>query len=256
MEPIRYIGRLYPKALKTLIAINTEDLEDKEIIIDKKGKRKEVEVYTTPKNVLITPMPNMLTREVVYIAGPSGSGKSTYCGQYMAEFKRQFPEAKIFVFSRVKEDKVIDKIGVHRIDIDSTLESDPIDIFSDFNDGDLVLFDDCDTIQDLKLRTAIVRIKNDILETGRHRNLYILVTSHLINPNEKKEGRIILNEMTSITVFPKSGSAYQIKYVLKQYYGFSNDQIDNIFKLNTRWVTLYKNAPQTIMYQRGCYFPV
>lgn len=199
----------------------------------------------------LEPMPNVDGRDVIYIAGPSGSGKSTYASEYMTNFKKIFPQANIFVFSRVTQDEKIDKLLPYRIAIDTNLINNPIDIFAELQEGDLVLFDDCDTIQDKKIRDAVSKVQNDILETGRHKNIYILVTSHLINGNDRKNTRTILNEAHSITIFPKSGSKYQIEYMLKNYIGLSKKQITDILQIDSRWITIGKSYPQYVMWRRG-----
>ena len=137
--------------------------------------------------------------------------------------------------------------------IDQSLIDDPIDIHSEFRQNDLVLFDDTDTIQDKKIKEAISRLKNDILETGRHSNIYVVITSHLINGISRTDTRTILNECTSLTIFPKSGSTYQIIYVLKNYIGLNKNQINYILNLPSRWVTIFKNFPQYCIFEKGCF---
>lgn len=204
------------------------------------------------KGVLV-PIINIDGREVDYIAGPSGSGKSTYASKIIQIYKKLFPNNNIFIFSRLDKDDVLDRLKPIRVMLDNSLIEDPIDIHSEFQEGDLILFDDCDTIQDKKLKDAISKLKNDILETGRHLNLYIIITSHLINGNDRKDTRTILNEAHTLTIFPKSGSSYGINYVLKNYIGLSKDQINKILNLPSRWVTIGKNYPQYVLYEKGLY---
>jgi hypothetical protein len=205
------------------------------------------------KHGIMHPIPNPDTREVPYIAGPAGSGKSTYVCDYAQKFKKN--DWDIYLFSRLDEDKSLDKLKPTRIKIDNALIDDPIDVTKEMKNGALVIFDDVDTINDKKQRDAVYKLINDILEIGRHVDVYCAVTNHLINPNDKKFGRTILNECSSITFFPKSGSVYQIKYVLKNYFGFSNDQIRMILELPSRWITLHKSSPQCVLFEKGCYIP-
>lgn len=202
---------------------------------------------------IMVPILNLDTRQVDYIAGPSGSGKSTYASKIIEIFKRLFPSNNVFIFSRLDNDNVLDKFKPIRIQLDESLIEDPIDIHNEFQKGDLVLFDDCDTIQDKKLKDTISKLKNDILETGRHQNLYIIITSHLINGNDRKDTRTILNEAHTLTIFPKSGATYGINYVLKNYIGLSKNDISKILSLPSRWVTIGKNYPQYVLYEKGIY---
>jgi len=205
------------------------------------------------KKSKLSPMPDPWHRQVLYIAGPSGSGKSTYASEYIKNYKKIFPKNNVYIFSRLEDDPVLDPLNPIRINIDDALIEEPIDIINEFSTNDLILFDDTDTIQDKKLKEAVSKVKNDILETGRHNNLYIVVTSHLINGNDRKDTRTILNEANFLTVFPKSGAAHGIRYVLKNYIGLSNDDIEYILEIPSRWVTIGKNYPQFVMYENGCY---
>lgn len=200
-------------------------------------------------------LPNIDTREVSYIAGPSGSGKSTYAACYIKKFKKIFPDGRVFVFSRLNSDPALDKLGVTRVLLDESIYQDPIDIQTEIPEQSLVLFDDTDTIQDKKIAQAVSKLKNDILETGRHKKIYTLITSHLVNGNDRKDSRTIMNEMHTLTVFPKSGSAHAIEYALKNYFGLPKEHIKNILSNDSRWVTLFKNYPNIIMSDKRAYIP-
>lgn len=189
------------------------------------------------------------TRECQFVAGPSGSGKSTYISKYAQEYQKIFPGKNVYVFSRLNEDEPIDDLDPIRIEINDELLEEPID--PNELDDSLVIFDDTDTIPDKQLNEAIRKLKNDLLETGRHCNVYVLISSHLMT--NYKETRTILNECNSITFFPSAGSSHQITYCLKNYFGLSKDQINKIMSLPSRWVTIYKNFPQYVLYSKGIY---
>src|SRR6201996_4986605 len=178
---------------------------------------------------------------IIYIAGPSGSGKSTYAGQYIEKYLRINRKAKFFVFSLLATDQAIDYLKPHRIQINESLIENPVDIQSEIPKDSIILFDDIDNVQEKKLQLAINKIKAQILEIGRHRNIRIVVTSHLINPNERAASRTLLNEMNTLTIFPKSGASYQIEYTLKKYFGFSPNEIKSILNTKSRWITLFKS---------------
>jgi|WetSurMetagenome_2_1015567.scaffolds.fasta_scaffold00833_18 hypothetical protein len=213
---------------------------------DKKGAR---EIKIKDKGV-IKQIPKVNTREFVYIAGPSGSGKTTKVAEYVSTYKQLFPENDIFLFSRLSEDEAIDHLDIIRIPI--TTKLDRVNVVNDIKDA-LVIFDDIDTIPDKKLRSKVYEIQNDILEIGRHNNIHIIVTSHLINGNDRKNTRTILNEAHTITIFPKAGGSYGIEYVLKNYIGLSMKQISKLLKLPSRSVTISKTFPQYVFYDKGIY---
>lgn len=203
----------------------------------------------------LLPIPTVDERGVYYIAGPSGSGKSTYAAQLATAFKKIYPQKDFFVFSRTdaRKDPVLKKLRPYQVTIDESIIEDPIDITTELTGGCLILFDDCNTIQDDKQKKAIDKLMADIMEVGRKLNIWIMITNHLVIPNEKKVARTILNEMQSLTVFPKSGSTQQIRYCLKQYYGLNNKQIDEIISVPSRWVTIYKHYPMCVLHEKGAY---
>lgn len=188
-------------------------------------------------------------RECIYVAGPSGSGKSTFIAKYAKQYKKLFPKNKVFVFSRLLEDGPIDALKPERIEINDDLIYDPIT--PEELKNSLVIFDDTDTIRDKKLRDSITELKNDLLETGRHNDVYVCITSHLIT--NYKETRTVLNESHGICLFPGSGGHHQMKYCLKNYFGLSPKEIKKVLSLRSRWVYITKTYPRYVLYESGCY---
>lgn len=224
---------------------------DKDIIYLNEGSTKGSDAIRLTGSDRLVPYPDPYHRQVYYIAGASGSGKSTYASQYIYNYQEVFPKNKVYVFSRLELDETLAALGCIPIPINDTILSN-IDIINEISDA-LCLFDDIDTIPDKKTKELVYKIQNDILETGRHKNIYIIVTSHLINGNDKKNTRTILNESQYITVFPKGGNTRSIKYLLKEYLGFSNKQIEGILLIPSRWITICKNYPQAIFHELGCF---
>ena len=142
---------------------------------------------------------------------------------------------------------------VQQVKIDETILEHPINIETELVGGSILLFDDCNTLQNDKLKKQIDKLMGDIMEVGRKLDITIIITNHLVIPNERKMARTLLNEAQIITVFPKSGSTQQIAYALKTYFGLSKRQIDELLDLPSRWVTVYKNYPMFVMYEYGAY---
>lgn len=197
------------------------------------------------------PVPNIDTREVTYIAGPSGSGKSTLAAKYIETYKKLFPQNPVIIFSRKDSDPVLDKLKPLRFIIDESIVTEPIDIIKELPGGGCILFDDCNTFQDDKIKKAVAKLMHDILEIGRSMGIYCIVTSHLINPNERKDSRTIWNEAHTITIFPKSGNRHGMVYALKNYCGFDNKQINKILSLPSRWVLIGKQFPNYVLHEKG-----
>ena len=203
---------------RSIAIIKTPRTSNKIVYVNDQSDEMEDYNYSNSSNIIqfkksdhrhIQQLPSSKGREVMYVAGKSGSGKSHYCAEYMKLFKKLYPKSKMYIFSCLTEDKVLDKLHPKRIILDDDLIDNPIDL-DDFKNGDLILFDDVDTISNRKLKKAVMDVKDSILEMGRHKDLYILVTSHRINKGN--ESKTILNEAHMFTFFPRSGQKYQIKY--------------------------------------------
>lgn len=172
----------------------------------------------------LEPIPNLDKIERLYVAGPSDSGKSTYAAMYISNFLCLNPDKKFYIFSRVEKDDVLDELDPIRIVINDELLNNPIS--PEELQNSIVLFDDIDTIQSKKLADIVRRLRDDLLETGRHEKAYVVAVSHqLLN---YKHTRQLLNESTSVTFFPCSGSDYHIKRFLKTYCGLDETNINYI----------------------------
>lgn len=230
-------------------------------IVDPYDKKKGATIGTTinvskQKGELIPTM-NLDERAVEYIAGPSGSGKTTMAVLLANKYLKVHPEINFYLFSRTAwtDDPAFKKLKKPpiQIPINENLLFDPIDISTELAGGSLVLFDDITTIQNDKLKKVVQGLVCDILEVGRKLNINIILTNHLICPNEKSFARTILNEIQVMTIFPKSGSSQQIRYCLSTYFGLEKQQIDDILKLPSRWVRICRTYPQYVLYSGGAY---
>ncbi len=189
-------------------------------------------------------------RDNLFIAGASGSGKSTYTAKYAEEYQKMFPDNDIFLFSRVTEDEKLDNIeNLTRIVINDELVVDSIN--PEELSNSLVIFDDIDTIKSGDIKKAIIALRQDILEIGRHPNIYCISTAHMLT--NYKETRSLLNESNEVIFFPKSSGSKQIRYFLQSYAGMSVKEINKVFDLKSRWVMLGKNYPQYILSEKVVY---
>lgn len=204
---------------------------------------------------LILPSTGCAERAVEYIGGPSGSGKSTVLAKMIKLHLKVFPKAKVFLFSRSRQedDPAFKGIKFRQVKIDDTLVTDPIDVTIQ-EEGSILVFDDIGTIHSDAQRRAVEKIIMDALEVGRKFRISVIVTSHLIIPNDKKFARVVMNEIQYLTVFPQSGTSQSITYALKEYFGMGKNEVDKILKLPSRWVTIHTRFPRFVMYDRGAYF--
>jgi len=188
-------------------------------------------------------------RQIFYLAGASGSGKSYLASQYISEYKRIFPKNKVYVFSRIDEDEILDRLNPIRIKIDDELLEDPIDISQEFKDC-LILFDDTDTIQDKDLKEMVAKLQRDVQEIGRHNNIYAVITKHMLMNSAETRG--IINESHMVAFF-KGNSTYHVTRFLKVYCGLDKNMIQKILQLPSRWVIIGKNYPMYILYESGAF---
>lgn len=187
--------------------------------------------------------------ECLYVSGPSGSGKSHFASNWIKEYKKQFKDNDFYIFSSVDEDKPLDKLKPIRIDIDADLIEDPLE--PDEIENSVVLFDDTDTIMNKYLKIWVANFRDSLLQTGRHHNIKLVVTTHVLL--NYKATQNVINEATHIVFFPRGGSTYQIKRLLKEYIGIDKAMSKRILSLPSRWILISKLYPMYCMYEKGVF---
>ncbi len=189
-------------------------------------------------------------RQSIFICGQSGSGKSTWIARYVEYYKMLFPKNDVILFSKKEKDEALDHIkAIKRIPITPELMEEDIEP-EDLKDS-LVIFDDVDTIKDKKLQEFIHKLRDDLLETGRSENVYVLITGHtFMNWNKTK---VTLSESSGVVVYPKRTSSETLKNFLRKYCGLDKDQIAKIEKLDSRAVYINKNYPKYVVSDHKIY---
>jgi len=219
---------------------------------DKDKVKNPINDITLDKEAKFQPLPRKKIVEKVYVSAPSGSGKSYYSGKWIKEYMKMFRDSEVYVFSPIPSDPALDANDVIRVDMDDHLLNNPITV--EDLEGSLVVFDDCESIKDKRMLKYIEFLRDSILETGRHYNVRIIWISHLISNYHST--RRLLNESTSITVFPRSGSGvFQIKKFLQNQCGLDKNEIKKFLNQDSRWVSVYRTYPQYIISEKTCYFP-
>jgi hypothetical protein len=208
--------------------------------------------FTINDSGILQPLPNFNKPDRNYIAGPTDSGKSYYIKNLLLQLRKVYPEKPIHIFSDVDEDPELDNIPlINKYKLDSDMIMKNGYIKPEKLSNSIVVFDDIDSIQNKEISKIISSLRDSLLRRGRHESISVIVTSHLLT--NYKDTRIILNESDFITLFPKAGNVYSLKYILEKYVGLSRDQIKKLLALNSRWVTIYKRYPNYIMYEKGIY---
>ena len=193
------------------------------------------------------PNPN-IERQILYICGSSGSGKSFYTKLYLQQYEKQFPKNKIYMFSAVGEDESLKEVKIDYINLESIQDEDIT--AEDFKDS-LVIFDDCEALGNKKIKKKVENILDSVITTGRHYNVYCVITRH--NLYDGIATKKILNECSSVTFFMKTAGQRSVKYLLYNYFGLSNEQIDKIKKIKSRHITILKQYPKIVLANQDVY---
>lgn len=194
-------------------------------------------------------LPNNDVVEKIYVSAPSGAGKSTFTANWIKYGKKYIkPKVEeVYIFSSIDDDPPLDKLNPVRIDLDDGLYENMFE--AEEMENSIVIFDDVDTMMDKVMRYHILKFKDFLLEQGRHYNIRMIMTSHLMS--NYTETRCTLNEATAVCFFPHASSTYHIKNFLKTHGGFEKQQIEWILSIETRWICLYKTMPQYLIWETG-----
>lgn len=238
----KIIGGLKDKSVLYLAEPSDYDKVKKpltEIIMDTDGK-----LQSLPRKKVI---------EKLYISAPSGSGKSYYAGSWINEYNKMFKDSEVYVFSPIPSDKALDDNNIVRVDLDEHFIENPIEV-EELVDS-LVVFDDIENVKNKIMLKTLNNLRDDILQIGRHYRVRQIFISHLIS--NYADTRRLLNESTSVTVFPRSGSGtYQIKQFLKNQCGLSRTEISKFLNQKSRWVSIYRTFPAYVISEKSIYFPI
>ena len=182
---------------------------------------------------------------VVYICGRRGSGKSTYANLYIKNYVKA-TDKRVFFMSRFEEDPSVQlPERSMRLSLEDIDEYD----FHDMNDS-LIVIDDINNAQlTPKQIKSVKRFIGDVIENSRHINTSIVMTSHLCSSYSST--RSILNEASSIVVYPQFSNQYFIEQCLTRYYGLKKDSINHILTItNSRWININTIEPKFILTEK------
>jgi hypothetical protein len=191
-----------------------------------------------------------IERQIVYVCGASGSGKSYWCRQFITEYHKAYSQRPVYMLSALTEDVTLDKLTyIKRIKLSPEFLEDELKAV-DFTDS-LVIFDDCDTLANRKIRKKVLEIQSDILSTGRHFNVSCLVTTH--TPCSGLDSKLILNESHCVVIFPAGLGGRAKSYLLETYLGLDKLQIKKLKDIDSRSICFIKGYPQVVLAERNAY---
>jgi len=214
---------------------------------DDSGKQKIV----LDKDEMFIFEPSEKDRFILSTGAASGSGKSTQLLNIALRYHFLFPKRPIVLVSRLNEDETLDKAKfIKRINIDSLLEK-QFEL-NEFPIGGLVIVDDVEGL-DKQREAAVQNMVDIILTQGRHQNVSLLHSSHLLTNGHKT--RLLLNESHAYLIFPQATSFMQINYLLSKYAGLDTKQIKEIRDIPSRWVLVTRRYPTCIISDKMAYLP-
>lgn len=222
-------------------------------------------------------------RDVKTIFGGAGSGKSTWVVNYANEWYKMY-HGPIWIFSRLRSDPILDegircasKHGPHRwnMDPDHILSEEgrptkdglfkgkpgppmtqaPFEVKGADKEEEprnvLVIFDDCNTIVNPEVRDMVEQFRDDCLETGRHENIFMAITSHEFR--EYKRTKKPTNEAQALVICLKnSPPAPTIQFIIDKI-GLTRPQTQRLLQVAqcSHWLMITRTVPQVAIWQQG-----
>ena len=204
------------------------------------------------KGGILQPLPDFKKYEKLYCAANSGAGKTYYLALWLKQWykNKENKEKPLYIFSAVDVDPTLDDFpNAERIPIDEDLINNPLKL-EDLSNS-FIIFDDIDTISNPILRKIVLNLRDHALQAGRHYKITMASTAHVVSNYSKT--RILIQEATSCTFFPRSSGAFQIRQYLERQAGFDKSQIDKFLKQQSRWVSLYRQYNGYVISEKNVY---
>jgi hypothetical protein len=190
--------------------------------------------------------------ERIFIAGKSGSGKSCLAALYMNEYLRMFPDRHVFLVSRHEGEKAYAQVPHEVLPLDDFEEAEKGERVYELEDlkDSLIVFDDCDNVQNKRIQEGVKLLSDDLISNGRKYNIHVVWLNHQLMDYSRT--RNLLNEANKV-IFFNSGSNYHIQQYLTRYVGLNKQQIEVVLALRSRWTMVSLTLPMYIMYEHGAF---
>lgn len=231
-----------------------------DILEEKANSKLKTEINFTEgdiKNVipLLGQGPLAFDRSVLLI-GPSGSGKSFLAKQILLHDRRKRP---VVLLSKVREDPSLKELAlIKSLDDKPRLIQLPIYTDKDLAElppdedlkGCIVFFDDIDAF--IGDRAQYLREYRDaLLEAGRHRNITVMSTSHILSNYNKS--RVTLNEAEWILLFPPANRRSADQFLKDRMGLIKGDRDHLIARSNStgRYLGINMANPNLMLHTKG-----
>ena len=185
------------------------------------------------------------------VSGKSGSGKSYTIGKMLDQYA-SLTRKSIIILSWVNQDEPLDQLRPVYNKLSKTvtnqmprrinlLADSLFDLTPEYFADTIVVFDDVEKGVEKERIKFINSLRSMLYELGRHHDIDLISVSHdILGGNANKT---IKNESTGIFLYPQHNSHHQMISYLTRNVGLTKDQIEEIKKINSRWVYIHLNAP-------------
>lgn len=116
----------------------------------------------------------------------------------------------------------------------------------------LCIFDDVESGVEKSLLTAILSVRDSLINTGRHHQVDVIVARQQLLDFGKT--RTLLNNIYQVVGFPQSAGKHHFIAFLERYMGLSKQLIEKIKSIPSRWILINRAQPQYVLSQSGITF--
>ena len=185
-----------------------------------------------------------IQRQIMLVSGAQGSGKSTYIEMYCKNYNSTFKTNDVYLFSKIQDDESLKDIkNTHVVPIDEEIK----EIELTELENSICIFDDVEKVREKKIRDNVYGLMDDIYQNGRHNNICMIASSHVACGGNQTKTQIL--ESQFVTYFMSSGTNYE--RLIMTYLGFTRKEYDALKRINSRWITVYRQAPVVIFFETG-----
>ena len=193
-------------------------------------------------------------RATFYIPARSNSGKTTWIANYLEDYLEQFPNNEVYLFSGVpKEEPAFEKFGKKVTVMDlQYFRDNPITKAEELSDfaNSMCIFDDINSIPDLRTKKSVITLRDVILQCGRHENVSCMVTAH--QALDRGLTAYPIKESDYFVVFPQANKQ-QTRALLSKYADFTKQEVDRVMSIKSRWVEISRNNPSFVLSSNVAY---
>jgi gluconate kinase len=236
------------------IVHNQPDMDGRLLILNRDGVDESPIQMTGSAKMAIEPNHDPKGRDVIMVGGKSGSGKSHIARNFAIRYHELYPKRKIYLISYLDEDLTLDSVGniLKRINAEKFDDEETEYDIKDFKES-LVIVDDVEGYErtNKKIFNGIQSVIDMVATMGRHIASSIVVCSHLLT--DYKRTRLFLGEAQQFVTFMHGASRKQIFGLLGGYAGLDDEEINELRKVNSRWICTRTQFPVVALHEKGAF---